>query len=316
MDDRAIRERKENQIDACPNCARIRSLKSAERNSGMRSFSIDPAVTQIPKLQKFASERFVTGTDATVRSSAVYSPEHQHNYHNPFSSSSSNKSSKRRGNNGGRSPVQLGPPEPPPGIPSASSFEANNSYFRGDSPATSAISPSPSLGSPVTRSILGRQSHTRHVSIDVGGNPSLLGGAMPKTYGSAQVRVRTYSEEYQTPVGFKPVENRNTRGLRRIQSGASLTNESSGYSEDDEEEEEEYDDESSVCSSAESSVEEIWDTTKSKIQLAKYIFLTLRLALFNSMVIIAVGCVGFWLIEGFTLIDGWYFTTVLLTTVG
>jgi hypothetical protein len=60
----------------------------------------------------------------------------------------------------------------------------------------------------------------------------------------------------------------------------------------------------------------MWDTNKTKFQAAQYVFLTLRTALANSLVIIAVGCVGFHIIEGFTIVDSWYFTTVLLTTVG
>jgi len=49
---------------------------------------------------------------------------------------------------------------------------------------------------------------------------------------------------------------------------------------------------------------------------AKYVIDTLREALANSLVIIAFGCLGFYLIEGFSLVDSWYFTTVLLTSTG
>ena len=75
-------------------------------------------------------------------------------------------------------------------------------------------------------------------------------------------------------------------------------------------------DDSSATTSSMSSGHQLLDETATKIKNAKYVFLTLREALLNSMVIIAVGCVGFWLIEGFSLVDSWYFTTVLLTTVG
>jgi hypothetical protein len=53
-----------------------------------------------------------------------------------------------------------------------------------------------------------------------------------------------------------------------------------------------------------------------QMRAAKYVFLTIRQALVNSLVIIAFGCLGFWFIEGFPVIDSWYFTTVLLTTTG
>jgi hypothetical protein len=75
------------------------------------------------------------------------------------------------------------------------------------------------------------------------------------------------------------------------------------------------DDEHSVsCSSTASfdeSLDEIIDERKTKLKAVKYVFLTLRQALANSLVIIFVGCMGFWLIEGFSLIDSWYFTTVV-----
>ena len=41
----------------------------------------------------------------------------------------------------------------------------------------------------------------------------------------------------------------------------------------------------------------------SSVKNAKYVFLTLREALINSMVIIAFGCMGFYFIEGFSFVD-------------
>ncbi|OEU09307.1 hypothetical protein FRACYDRAFT_160610, partial [Fragilariopsis cylindrus CCMP1102] len=55
---------------------------------------------------------------------------------------------------------------------------------------------------------------------------------------------------------------------------------------------------------------------KNSTRNAKYVVLTLREALINSLVIIAFGCLGFYLIEGLSLVDSWYFTTVLLTSTG
>ena len=64
-----------------------------------------------------------------------------------------------------------------------------------------------------------------------------------------------------------------------------------------------------------SSSDDVREAEYNNLKNAKYIFLTLREALINSMVIIAFGCLGFCLIENFSVIDSWYFTTVLLTTV-
>lgn len=335
MDDRAIREQKENQMDSCPNCARIRALQqSAEHNARIRSGSFaigfdDVGVATKPHLHRYASERCASGADL-LGCAALYCPvNHNHHHrqddHGPASANGSGqKSSKNR--------ACAEPPPPPPLAPPSymavysdgNTRGAISSYKPESSPEVSTVSGSPSLGSAVTRNILGRQNHTRHNSFEIGTNMSLLAGGTPTTYGAADVRVRTFNEDYRgvsTTTATHPLgEIPSSRKLRRIQSGASLGDDVSDYNDEVDEDEEGSvgeDSESSLYSSdSGSSVEGLWDTTKNKIQIAKYIFLTLRLALFNSMVIIAVGCIGFWLIEGFTLIDGWYFTTVLLTTVG
>eukprot|EP00557_Chaetoceros_sp_GSL56_P007524 CAMPEP_0176496404 /NCGR_PEP_ID=MMETSP0200_2-20121128/11173_1 /TAXON_ID=947934 /ORGANISM="Chaetoceros sp., Strain GSL56" /LENGTH=1333 /DNA_ID=CAMNT_0017894349 /DNA_START=770 /DNA_END=4771 /DNA_ORIENTATION=+ len=55
----------------------------------------------------------------------------------------------------------------------------------------------------------------------------------------------------------------------------------------------------------------------SRIKAAKYIFLTLKQAVTNSLFVILIGSVGFYFIEEhMTMVDAFYFTTVLLTTVG
>ena len=338
MDDRAIREQKENQMDSCPNCARIRALQeSTDRNAEMRSRSLAPSLDEFgfaakPILQKYASERCSSGSDHAGRA-ALYSPLHHnhhrlHDDHGPTSGNANGQKSSKT-----RACAEAAPPPPPPPPPALPAYMAiyndgnprdvTTSYRPEISPEASTMSGSPSLGSAVTRNILGRQTHTRHASFDVGNNMSLLGSGTPTNYGAADVRVRTFSEGYRgvsTSTATNPLGDVHpSRKLRRIQSGASLGDDVSDYSDEEEDEEESFGEasESSVYSSETGSSEGgLWDTTKNNIQIAKYIFLTLRLALFNSMVIIAVGCIGFWLIEGFTLIDGWYFTTVLLTTVG
>lgn len=51
-------------------------------------------------------------------------------------------------------------------------------------------------------------------------------------------------------------------------------------------------------------------------RVVKYIFLTLKQALINSSFIIAGGSLGFYYIEDMSAVDSFYFTTVLLTSVG
>jgi len=53
-----------------------------------------------------------------------------------------------------------------------------------------------------------------------------------------------------------------------------------------------------------------------RLKAAKYIFLTLNQALANSVFIIAAGSIGFYYIEKMSVVDSFYFTTVLLTSVG
>ncbi|KAL7554225.1 hypothetical protein ACHAWF_017643 [Thalassiosira exigua] len=54
----------------------------------------------------------------------------------------------------------------------------------------------------------------------------------------------------------------------------------------------------------------------SRVKAAKYIILTLNQALMNSSFIIAAGSFGFYFIEDMSPVDSFYFTTVLLTSVG
>ena len=167
------------------------------------------------------------------------------------------------------------------------------------------------LGSPITRQILGRQKHTRHASIDVS-NSKLFNGVLPATYGTSMVKlfnddmISHRSSNHLSRHGNVNATS-NPNKLRTITSSENLYEGTSSESDAES---------TALSSSTVSSTEAIWDGTKSQLNAAKYVFITLRLALFNSMVIIAVGCVGFHFIEGFTLIDSWYFTTVLLTTVG
>jgi len=51
-------------------------------------------------------------------------------------------------------------------------------------------------------------------------------------------------------------------------------------------------------------------------EASKYVLLTLKHALLNSMLIVAIGAMGFYCLEDFDAVDSFYFTTVLLTTVG
>jgi hypothetical protein len=193
------------------------------------------------------------------------------------------------------------------------SFDGSNRY---PSPATSSTYSRQSqiLGSPVTQNILTRQRHTRHASF---GDAGLLALGIPQTsYGTELVRRFSERETRMHPTGEKGdgyLPPSGSRQLRPIESGIDLVDYSDSDDDDDEDGSSSYD---SGSTSNDLSSEDTLDLTKSKIQAAKYVFITIRRALVNSMIIIAVGALGFWVIERFTFIDSWYFTTVLLTTTG
>lgn len=162
--------------------------------------------------------------------------------------------------------------------------------------------PGNNLGSPLTSQILGRQSHTRHMS---------LGGHDLK-YSSSErssLRRRKYSEDLSRP-----------QFVEAIPEGAPFEHQSSrSYTQEDTFDDIESDDESLDDSTeSEISIESdiTLDETARRIKTAKYVLLTLKQALMNSVLIILIGSLGFFTIEGMGAIDSFYFTTVLLTTVG
>ena len=154
---------------------------------------------------------------------------------------------------------------------------------------------STAFSAPSTVEMLKRQWHSRHASMDFGHqNLTGLSGdikALPSRKSSTDMRMVQ-----------EPVDDNSTT----IEGHSDIFNTGD-------------DDDSSTsssesCSSLDQSIdlEDRFDAVKN----ARYVFLTLREALVNSLVIIGTGCFGFYFIEGFSFIDSWYFTTVLLTVSG
>jgi hypothetical protein len=268
LDHRAIIDRKSKQIDACPNCARIKTMNEAV--IARSKAALDAKV-------KYLSERGEKRYKSNFNEQIVSTPSREEG----IRKSNGDMWGNRHGS----------------ASPAVSNSSSVNSRL---------------LGSPVTRQILGRQKHTRHASIDVN-TSKLFSGVLPVTYGSTSM-VKNFSDEMISNRSSNHLSRHgqvnatsNPNKLRTIASSENLYDGTSSESDAES---------TALSSSTLSSTEAIWDGTKSQLNAAKYVFITLRLALFNSMVIIAVGCVGFHFIEGFTLVDSWYFTTVLLTTVG
>ena len=297
LDERSHREAIANQIKACPNCARIQNIKdAAERRrqavpkglTAMHAMTSRGSVQEVPTGRAFKKAK---------RTDAIFESERT-----PLSHTS--------GDDAFFTPKTVGK------TPDLNSFESP--------PVQEHVNESPTsqnhlLGSPMTSQILGRQSHTKHFSMDFGSS-SMPGFDNFNPLLSSSRRTRNFSVDIPAtveegvqskdgpPMQDSFTESSNMRSSpnpfgTRFNSTESTTTSGDEYSMDS----------TDSYSSSMTDGDEI-EEQFSRVRNAKYIFLTLREALVNSMVIIAFGCMGFYLIEGFSLIDSWYFTTVLLTT--
>jgi voltage-gated potassium channel len=320
LDERANRDRKSKLIASCPNCARLKTLKGNDavilQRKGAVLSRIDPS-----QVHRFHTERGNTARHEVLQLPADFRSVHRrHPSKSPdFLVRSHPTHSKQNGGS-----FELGGP---PRVDSMNGIDRpllkRDSSDRGSSTSVGSSFSRRSLGkfsshvlgSPVTRQILGRQRHTRHGSIDITG--SNYGHS--KSFGSGITRKYSMDGDFQTPVGKesttpRPLSHASDPALNH----SSIETTDRALNDDCTEDDDDDDDESIVTtgSSSCSSTDELLSERQTKLKTAKYVFVTLRRALANSIVIIAVGCIGFCLIEGFSLVDSWYFTTVFLTTVG
>jgi hypothetical protein len=277
LDDKVRRDRQKKLMESCPNCTRLQSVKVATERIKQGNETVSMRSSHLG-LQRFSSERGLgVKGERMVRSQ---------NHNVPFCGNRS--SLPNMGAVELQSPVtnlesSFGD------IPhrSAGLKMEDGRADLAESPDSSDSSSSYLVGSPVTRSILDRQSHTRHNSISFDDPPPVETPAARRfSYNNEQTQAISES----TPL----------HPFSRSTSQAAVDSCEDSYSGSD-----------SV-----STAEDIADEATIKVKAIKYVFLTLKQALVNSMVIIAVGCLGFCLIEGFSVIDSWYFTTSFLTTVG
>jgi voltage-gated potassium channel Kch len=296
LDEKSYREAVANQIKACPNCARLKNMRyiTQQRRAGFATANDKLSMEHIAEMHatSLRTNNYMEKASKKVRRTDD-SPE-------LFQSEriSPSKLMKRDTDEHPTTPI------------TPSSFE---------SPTTQKQM----LGSPMTTQILLRQSHTRHVSMDLRKND----------VGSASRRYRHNSVDIHIPAtvneGMQSIyetkksaardevdkENQNNNGhadppLPPQASEISQQNPENVINDDYS-----IEDSDSDIDSLASEVEE-FEGRNSGVRNAKYVILTLREALVNSLVILAFGCLGFYLIEGFTLVDSMYFTTVLLTSTG
>lgn len=282
LDDKAQRDAKKKRIDSCPNCARIRKMKREAKAMNSPAVGSDSGPIGFGRKSFAASER---NTDSSQHhQAAVYVSQRSHQKGNDITSSLPS-----------RQTVKFGTPP----------MQNEKVYGTIDTPGHSSTSTIGSMGSPVTQRILAQQKHTRHDSFDTSFHSMGL-NAQPM-----DSRSRRYSEDFKTPHPINesdeflpPTSAPDPRKVNPFSYEGDLANDP--FMNDDENDENDDDDQSCSSAGSTSTGEEILDERKAKLQAAKYVFVTLRQALVNSMIIIAVGCAGFVLIEGFTVIDSWY----------
>lgn len=299
LDETSSRRAMANRIKACPNCTRIQNIKDdAERRAkayrkGVRAAKARYSLQQARHFMSETQPSEPTNKKIKRRHGRVPSTMDMTQSDRPGSFDNLSPRSKIKA---AMSPPLMRSPrditEPKSSPPSAQTVSHNMM-----SPETQQEV----LVSPMTSEILGRQSHTRHASLDIGANhfASVLGRAPSARRPSAR---RRFSAERPTSL---LEAGSNAGDATRMSSPqphpsweSAFRDMTSDYRSDGEESSES--DESSI---SEETVEIGREEKYSSVKNAKYVFLTLREALLNSMVIIAFGCMGFYFIEGFSFVD-------------
>lgn len=317
LDESSFRAARANRIKSCPNCVRLQNIRdAAERRR--KQFRRQKKEYQ----QNFTPSAEINGDgDPPGHSSKRMKREHRGTFQEQVQGFAFSERGmpctpplERNGNNFKKSASADLETSPIFGVHSPIPTVAT---LPDDSPSSRSVpltqnSPRYTPPSPSTSQILHRQTHSRHESFVMqGGNLNLgLGG---------KTGIRRYSADLGVPATILEGTG-TTMDIPPPPQSENDYNESSKGSttESPDEEDNDGDDDESSCSSSESSSSESSESVDLEdefngVKNARYVFLTLREALINSLVIIGTGCFGFYFIEGFSFIDSWYFTTVLLT---
>ena len=311
LDEKSYKEAKQNRVENCTNCARLKSIRGMQRKKNLHKRG-SPRGSSVQATRGCMSERDAHGL----------------NHVGPDDLERKGKQTRSH-----RS-LSLGPEDMKSfDICSPSSLHASKLYRRRSSSfddkddydkrvdcerdlgvidsykkpmnvmslkPTRQIPgpPAHQFGSPRTAQILGRQSRTRHMSFDINAMDNSMGKkATPARPRKSTVEFTGCSQSIPEDIPCSP---KSWTGGTRVEESLS-------------------DDDSSVESTgseASSESDFFADTTTRRIKNAKYVFLTLKQAVMNSILIIFVGGLGFFTIEGMSAVNSFYFTTVLLTTVG
>ena len=265
LDDAAKKQAKENMIVNCPNCARLqesrqRSIRLSERSS-TRGGLLSPQSRGLRR-------RTTSEASKTDETSPLVQPEQR-----DARGSSNLRTIDDRYQNGNRNQQET-------------------------SPITQSLGSSPGSAAPVET--MGRQSHTRHFSIDSPGMKNIFDpgytNANRRRNGNGVSNLAANST-YEDNFGGSTNLNRNDGFISDIDNDGN--SQSSGWS----------------ALSGPTDDSDFFRPV-SRIRAAKYVFLTLKQALANSLFVIIIGSFGFFYIEQLTAVDAFYFTMGLFTTVG
>ena len=296
LDEKSYREAVANQIKACPNCARLKNMRdlTEHRRASFARANDKSSMEHMAEMHAISlrTNNFMERASKKVRRTDDSPELFQSERMCP------SKSMER----------DMEAPPPPTTPITPSSFESPNTQKQ-------------MLGSPMTTQILLRQSHTRHGSIDLRKNDV---GSANKRYRHNSVDIHipaTVNEgmqsNYETKksVARDEADKENQNGNGHLDPPPQASKMPQRNPENVINDDYSTEDSDSDIDSLASEVEEI-EGRGNGVRNAKYVILTLREALVNSLVILAFGCLGFYLVEGFTLVDSMYFTTVLLTSTG
>jgi hypothetical protein len=330
LDENSSREAKANHIKSCPNCARLQTIKdNAERRSNQPFGGVSQQFgrrsspdSQPLKASYHLSQRPNDVVDHSLleHNSKKVKREHARakpagfmaqserlpQLHDPFCNNIAGlvsvemSAQNRQSNESADAPADN---------------DKHNAFKHLESPLTETppVNPYQSknvLGSPMTAQILGRQSHTRHTSLDL--NSRSFSGSFAAAAARGN-RGRNFSVDLPATMEESGQGNE-ADGAPPPPSWQPDRYQDGADDDDDDQDEDSMSDIVESTSSGSSSDDSLQEEQFSSVKNAKYVFLTLKEALVNSLVIIAFGCMGFYYIEGFTIVDSWYFTTVLLTT--
>jgi Ion channel len=311
LDEKSYKEAMQSRVENCVECSQVKGARKLRTKRAVTPRGHPEALAVKFNANGIMSERHTCATDAheNMTQSAGEQTQkrrkHRHENSNQLGDTGSRDSEYFNSPASMQSLSSL--PEASPTretVPVRSPISGVNGFdvFAGEAPSPihpTADPSSKSIGSPMTTQILGRQRRTRHQSFDVTNNSSFFS---PPTKGWQA------DDDIFDSVPQGPIPENSAFHASFARSSPSVWN-------DDlhDHATAPHDDDSILSIDSERS--EI-DKSDSRIKTAKYVFLTLKQALMNSIVIIFVGGIGFVFIEKMTMVDSFYFTTALLTTVG